>query len=81
MPEVGDIVSSLAGRLREGDRVAILSNGGFGGIHERLLAALRKHLGPDVPGDEAEVGEVPLRLGPAGHTLRHPPECAPANFA
>ncbi len=27
-------------RLREGDRVAVLSNGGFGGIHEKLLAAL-----------------------------------------
>jgi UDP-N-acetylmuramate: L-alanyl-gamma-D-glutamyl-meso-diaminopimelate ligase len=40
VPVVEDIVAGLVGRLREGDRVAILSNGGFGGIHERLLAAL-----------------------------------------
>ena len=28
----------LAAELREGDRVVVLSNGGFGGIHEKLLA-------------------------------------------
>jgi UDP-N-acetylmuramate: L-alanyl-gamma-D-glutamyl-meso-diaminopimelate ligase len=36
-----EIVSQLAPELREGDVVAIMSNGGFGGIHEKLLAALR----------------------------------------
>ena len=40
VPAVDDIVSALAGSLEPGDRVAILSNGGFGGIHERLLTAL-----------------------------------------
>jgi UDP-N-acetylmuramate: L-alanyl-gamma-D-glutamyl-meso-diaminopimelate ligase len=39
-PEVDEIVERLAAEAREGDVVAILSNGGFGGIHERLLAAL-----------------------------------------
>jgi UDP-N-acetylmuramate: L-alanyl-gamma-D-glutamyl-meso-diaminopimelate ligase len=34
-------VADLAASLRPGDRVAILSNGGFGGIHEKLLEALR----------------------------------------
>ena len=34
------IVAHLARELRDGDRVVILSNGGFGGIHEKLLAAL-----------------------------------------
>jgi UDP-N-acetylmuramate: L-alanyl-gamma-D-glutamyl-meso-diaminopimelate ligase len=34
------IVERLAGAVQEGDRVVILSNGGFGGIHEKLLAAL-----------------------------------------
>ena len=34
------IVEALAGELRAGDRVAILSNGGFGGIHDKLLEAL-----------------------------------------
>jgi UDP-N-acetylmuramate: L-alanyl-gamma-D-glutamyl-meso-diaminopimelate ligase len=40
LPGVEAIVSALAGELREGDCVAILSNGGFGGIHEKLLRAL-----------------------------------------
>ena len=38
--EVSGIVSHLRESLGPGDRVAILSNGGFGGIHERLLRAL-----------------------------------------
>ena len=38
---VPEIVADLATNLRPGDRVAILSNGGFGGIHEKLLEALR----------------------------------------
>ncbi len=38
---VDEIVSSLSGELRPGDVVAIMSNGGFGGIHEKLLAALQ----------------------------------------
>jgi UDP-N-acetylmuramate: L-alanyl-gamma-D-glutamyl-meso-diaminopimelate ligase len=36
-----DIVRHLAPELRAGDVVAIMSNGGFGGIHDKLLAALR----------------------------------------
>jgi len=40
LPTVEAIVSALAAELRPGDRVAILSNGGFGGIHEKLLRAL-----------------------------------------
>jgi len=40
LPGVEAIVEALAAELRAGDRVAILSNGGFGGIHERLLRAL-----------------------------------------
>ena len=35
------IVDHLAPELREGDVVAIMSNGGFGGIHEKLLGSLR----------------------------------------
>ena len=37
---VDDIVAQLARELKEGDRVVILSNGGFGGIHEKLLDRL-----------------------------------------
>ncbi|HEY2941731.1 MAG TPA: UDP-N-acetylmuramate:L-alanyl-gamma-D-glutamyl-meso-diaminopimelate ligase [Vicinamibacteria bacterium] len=40
VPAVDDIVSALAAELRDGDRVVVLSNGGFGGIHEKLLRAL-----------------------------------------
>ncbi len=39
--ELPALVESLAQDLRSGDRVLIMSNGGFGGLHERLLAALR----------------------------------------
>jgi UDP-N-acetylmuramate: L-alanyl-gamma-D-glutamyl-meso-diaminopimelate ligase len=34
------IVSHLAPVLRPGDTVAVMSNGGFGGIHDKLLGAL-----------------------------------------
>ncbi|MDQ3135032.1 MAG: UDP-N-acetylmuramate:L-alanyl-gamma-D-glutamyl-meso-diaminopimelate ligase, partial [Acidobacteriota bacterium] len=35
-----EIVRRLAPELRAGDIVAVMSNGGFGGIHEKLLNAL-----------------------------------------
>ncbi|MGZ5480462.1 MAG: UDP-N-acetylmuramate:L-alanyl-gamma-D-glutamyl-meso-diaminopimelate ligase [Pyrinomonadaceae bacterium] len=38
--EVDDIVAQLGKEVRSGDVVAIMSNGAFGGIHEKLLAAL-----------------------------------------
>ena len=38
--DVDQIVQKLSGEVRSGDVVAIMSNGGFGGIHEKLLAAL-----------------------------------------
>lgn len=40
-PDADAIVEHLAPELREGDVVAIMSNGGFGGIHEKILAVLR----------------------------------------
>jgi len=39
---VDDIVSTLVRERREGDHVVIMSNGGFGGIHGKLLEALRQ---------------------------------------
>jgi UDP-N-acetylmuramate: L-alanyl-gamma-D-glutamyl-meso-diaminopimelate ligase len=33
-------VKHLVLELQKGDVVAIMSNGGFGGIHDKLLAAL-----------------------------------------
>ena len=38
--EVDEIVQKLSSELLSGDVVAIMSNGAFGGIHEKLLAAL-----------------------------------------
>ena len=40
-PDADSIVEHLAPELREGDVVAIMSNGGFGGIHDKLLNILQ----------------------------------------
>ena len=37
---IDDIVSTIAGEHREGDLVVLMSNGGFGGIHKKILQAL-----------------------------------------
>jgi UDP-N-acetylmuramate: L-alanyl-gamma-D-glutamyl-meso-diaminopimelate ligase len=39
--DVGEIVSRLSSEMRPGDVVAVMSNGAFGGIHEKLLDALQ----------------------------------------
>jgi UDP-N-acetylmuramate: L-alanyl-gamma-D-glutamyl-meso-diaminopimelate ligase len=38
---IDDIVSGIVDAHRSGDLVVLMSNGGFGGIHQKLLAALR----------------------------------------
>ena len=40
LPGVEAIVAAVASGAREGDVVIVMSNGGFGGIHGKLLAAL-----------------------------------------
>jgi UDP-N-acetylmuramate: L-alanyl-gamma-D-glutamyl-meso-diaminopimelate ligase len=40
IPSVDDIVRTIADEAREGDLVVIMSNGGFDGIHDKLLNAL-----------------------------------------
>lgn len=40
LPDVATIVQVIAAGAREGDLVLIMSNGGFDGIHDKLLAAL-----------------------------------------
>ena len=40
-PGADQIVTHLVPELREGDVVAIMSNGGFGGIHDKILLALK----------------------------------------
>ncbi|MEK7856311.1 MAG: cyanophycin synthetase, partial [Acidobacteriota bacterium] len=39
------IVEHLAPEMSEGDVVAVMSNGGFGGIHDKLLETLRSRIG------------------------------------
>jgi UDP-N-acetylmuramate: L-alanyl-gamma-D-glutamyl-meso-diaminopimelate ligase len=36
------IVAHLSDKMNDGDVIAVMSNGGFGGIHDKLLAALRR---------------------------------------
>jgi UDP-N-acetylmuramate: L-alanyl-gamma-D-glutamyl-meso-diaminopimelate ligase len=40
LPAVDAIVGAIAAEAGEGDLVLIMSNGGFGGIHQKLLSAL-----------------------------------------
>ena len=42
IPEIDDIVSTIVREHRDGDVVVLMSNGGFGGIHGKLLKALRE---------------------------------------
>jgi len=41
LPDADSIVSHLTPELKENDVVAIMSNGGFGGIHEKILNVLK----------------------------------------
>jgi UDP-N-acetylmuramate: L-alanyl-gamma-D-glutamyl-meso-diaminopimelate ligase len=43
LPDVESIVSHVISTALPGDVVAVLSNGGFGDIHQKLLAALQDH--------------------------------------
>jgi UDP-N-acetylmuramate: L-alanyl-gamma-D-glutamyl-meso-diaminopimelate ligase len=39
--DIGALVQAVAAEARPGDHVLVMSNGGFGGFHEKLLAALK----------------------------------------
>jgi UDP-N-acetylmuramate: L-alanyl-gamma-D-glutamyl-meso-diaminopimelate ligase len=45
IPTVAEIVDVVAQEARDGDLVVIMSNGGFDGIHDKLLAALKRTSG------------------------------------
>jgi UDP-N-acetylmuramate: L-alanyl-gamma-D-glutamyl-meso-diaminopimelate ligase len=40
VPEIDDIVATISADAHQGDVVVLMSNGGFGGIHQKLLRAL-----------------------------------------
>jgi UDP-N-acetylmuramate: L-alanyl-gamma-D-glutamyl-meso-diaminopimelate ligase len=39
---IDSLVDTVCTWARQGDHVVVMSNGGFGGIHDRLLDALRR---------------------------------------
>ena len=43
-PDADAIVAHLAPELKSGDVVAVMSNGGFGGIHDKILQTLKERL-------------------------------------
>lgn len=45
LSNVSDIAQHVAAWARAGDHVLVMSNGAFGGVHEKILAALRAHHG------------------------------------
>ena len=38
--DLGELVDAIVAAARPGDRILVMSNGGFGGIHDKLLARL-----------------------------------------
>ena len=40
--DVGELAEKVAEDAREGDQVVIMSNGSFGGIHQKLLSLLER---------------------------------------
>ena len=40
--DLGAMVDALGHVLRPGDHVLVMSNGGFGGVHEKLLQRLQR---------------------------------------
>jgi UDP-N-acetylmuramate: L-alanyl-gamma-D-glutamyl-meso-diaminopimelate ligase len=58
------IVETIAPEMRSGDVVAILSNGGFGGIYEKLPARLKALAGESTSGQSGGVaGKERVRNG------------------
>jgi UDP-N-acetylmuramate: L-alanyl-gamma-D-glutamyl-meso-diaminopimelate ligase len=55
-------VAAIASRASPGDQVLIMSNGGFGGIHERLLGVLGAELDP-------QPNRLPVEEGTEGRKL------------
>jgi UDP-N-acetylmuramate: L-alanyl-gamma-D-glutamyl-meso-diaminopimelate ligase len=54
------VVARIAANAAPSDVVAVLSNGGFGGVHDRLLAALERRFAAEPPADgSAQDGPQP----------------------
>ncbi|HEX6550986.1 MAG TPA: UDP-N-acetylmuramate:L-alanyl-gamma-D-glutamyl-meso-diaminopimelate ligase [Gammaproteobacteria bacterium] len=44
--DIGQLVDTVGNELQRGDHVLIMSNGGFGGFHEKLIARLERNSAP-----------------------------------
>ncbi len=42
-PDLDALIKAIAANAQSGDQVLVMSNGGFGGIHEKLLKQLGAH--------------------------------------
>ena len=43
MSDIDAIITTVVEKAKPGDHILIMSNGGFGGIHQKLLGALKSH--------------------------------------
>jgi UDP-N-acetylmuramate: L-alanyl-gamma-D-glutamyl-meso-diaminopimelate ligase len=46
LADVDAIVTAVGGEARDGDLIVVMSNGGFGGIHRKLLSVIAAEAGP-----------------------------------
>jgi UDP-N-acetylmuramate: L-alanyl-gamma-D-glutamyl-meso-diaminopimelate ligase len=53
--EMDELLAGIVASLRSGDQVLVMSNGGFGGLHTRLLQALSQR-SPDESGGATRAG-------------------------
>ncbi|MGD9945794.1 MAG: glutamate ligase domain-containing protein, partial [Burkholderiaceae bacterium] len=56
--DLARLVSAIVARARPGDQLLVMSNGGFGGIHQRLLDALGAGAAAPAPGARSAGGSV-----------------------
>ncbi|MBV5308886.1 UDP-N-acetylmuramate:L-alanyl-gamma-D-glutamyl-meso-diaminopimelate ligase [Chromatium okenii] len=64
LPAIDAIVANIAAETCSGDQILVMSNGGFGGIHQQLLAALKSPPTPLLQRGEKE--KPPLEKGGLG---------------
>src|SRR6185437_11155063 len=56
--QLEQLLAGLLASVQRGDQVLIMSNGGFGGLHRRLLQALAELPTPRAVGEATRVGDA-----------------------
>jgi len=65
--DLGSLISAIAAEARPGDHVLVMSNGGFGGIHDKLLARLgQPSANPRLRAPDDPLGAQPPALADPG---------------